>query len=283
MKKLFHKILLFIFTFLFLFLSCKNKEEILPPVKYPPQGYTQYGTPFSNIPNTEDLVMYEVNLLAFSEEGNLEGVIARLDEIKALGVNVIWLMPVHPIGEINSVNSPYSVKNYTAIHPQLGTLADLRQLIEEAHQLNMAVILDWVANHTAWDHPWITNTSWYTQNVNGEIIHPAGTNWEDVADLNFDNPEMLQTYQNFMEIYTTSAVARVTDLEEYPHAQVVCFKKELNGEKLLVIVNIRNSTVNYSIPSTLQNTTWTNAIEGTNISLGTLLQLESFEYLILKQ
>ena len=93
--------------------------------------------------------MYEVNERAFSTSGNLQGVINRLDSIKALGVNVIWLMPIHPIGTINSVNSPYCVKNYFEVNPEFGTLADLRKLVEEAHNRNMAVIIDWVANHTA--------------------------------------------------------------------------------------------------------------------------------------
>jgi glycosidase len=103
---------------------------------------------------------------------------------------MIWLMPIHPIGTVNSVNSPYSVRDYTAVGDEYGSLADLRQLTDAAHALGMGVMLDWVANHTAWDHPWIDSTSWYTQDANGNIIHPPGTNWLDVADLNFNNPNM---------------------------------------------------------------------------------------------
>ena len=145
--------------FVFLFFSCEKTETLplectTPPITNP--------TPpsFSNVPNTEDIIMYEVNLRAFSANGDLQGVINRLNEIKALGVNVIWLMPIHPIGEINSVNSPYSVKNYQEVNPELRTFDDLKQLVEEAHQIDMAVILDWVANHTAWDNPWIANSTW---------------------------------------------------------------------------------------------------------------------------
>jgi glycosidase len=150
----------------------------------------QYDKPFAKVPEVSDIVMYEINQRAFSVQGNLSGILPRLDSIKALGVNVIWLMPIHPIGSVNSVNSPYSVKNFLEVNPEFGTLEDLRMLVKEAHQRDMAVILDWVANHTSWDNPWIVNKSWYTQDGNGNIIHPAGTNWLDVADLNFTNAEM---------------------------------------------------------------------------------------------
>ncbi|MEZ6190610.1 MAG: alpha-amylase family glycosyl hydrolase [Phycisphaerales bacterium] len=138
--------------------------------------------------------MYEVNLRAFSQAGDLDGVTDRLDEIQSLGVNVLWLMPIHPVGQINSaggLGSPYSVQNYHTVGSEYGTLSDLTTLIDEAHQRGMSVLMDWVANHTAWDHPWITtHPDWYTQDGQGNIIHPAGTNWTDVADLNYNNQAM---------------------------------------------------------------------------------------------
>jgi glycosidase len=152
---------------------------------------TQYDTPFENVPETPDITMYEVNLRAFSQEGNLDGVTGKLDSLDNLGVNVVWLMPIYPTGDVKGVGSPYAVKDYMDIHEDYGTLEDLRNLVTEAHQRNMAVILDWVANHTAWDHEWITDTpSWYVQDDNGDIIIPPGTGWEDVAELNFDNKNM---------------------------------------------------------------------------------------------
>ena len=166
-------------------ISCKDDKPTIDI----PEGLTQYGTPMEILPETEDIVMYEVNMRAFSQTGDFQGVLDRIDEIDALGINVLWLMPIHPIGQINSVNSPYSVQNYLQVNPEFGTLEDLRNLIDAAHERDMAVIIDWVANHTAWDNPWITNKDWYTQD-NGEIIHPPGTNWQDVADLNFANEDM---------------------------------------------------------------------------------------------
>lgn len=153
----------------------------------------------------DDIVIYEVNLRAFSADGDFQGVIERLDHIKSLSVNVIWLMPVHPIGKVKSVNSPYSVRNYYEINPEFGTLADFKQLVETAHDMDMRVIMDWVANHTAWDNPWIENRSWYTQNDAGEIIHPPGTNWQDVADLNYDNDSLRLAMIDAMQYWVKTA------------------------------------------------------------------------------
>ncbi len=143
---------------------------------------------------TADIAMYEVNLRAFSTAGNLNGLLARLDSIRALSINVIWLMPVYPVGQLRSVGglgSPYSIRDYKAIAAEYGTMADMQLLITEAHKRGIAILLDWVANHTAWDHAWITtHPDWYTQDGSGTIIHPPGTTWLDVADLNFSNAEM---------------------------------------------------------------------------------------------
>ena len=115
--KMFSSMQWLMFTGILLFAFACEKDPV-PPVVNPPDPtdtYEQYGTPFSNVPSNDNMVMYEVNLRAFSAGGDLQGVINRLDEIKALGVNVIWLMPIHPIGSIKSVNSPYCVRDYKAI------------------------------------------------------------------------------------------------------------------------------------------------------------------------
>lgn len=187
--------------------SCQKDDDAtgLPSDDDLSPKYEQYGTPFDGVPAAEDVVMYEVNLRAFSSTGDLQGVIDGLDHIKELGVNVIWLMPIHPIGSVNSVNSPYSVKDFKAVSSEYGTLQDLRKLTDEAHERGMAVIMDWVANHTAWDNEWINNKSWYTQNADGEIVHPPGTNWMDVADLNFDNDLMREAMIDAMKYWLYEA------------------------------------------------------------------------------
>ncbi len=142
-------------------------------------------------PAVEDIVMYEINIGSFSNTHNLRGVINRLDNIQSLGVNTIWLMPTYPIGIVNSFGSPYCVRDYLGVNQGLGTLSDLRELVSKAHQRHLSVILDWVGNHTSWDNAWISShPQWYTHNTSGAIISPPGTNWNDVADLNYDNAEM---------------------------------------------------------------------------------------------
>jgi glycosidase len=402
--------------------------------------------------------MYEVNLRAFSSGGDIQGVINRLDQLKALNVNVIWLMPIYPIGQINSVNSPYCVKNYIEVGSEYGTLADLRTLTTEAHNRNMAVVVDWVANHTAWDNPWVTaHPDWYSQDGSGNIIIPPGTNWNDVADLNYDNAtmrlnmidamkywileanidglrcdyadgvpydfwkqaidslhtlpnrnliflaegtradhyaagfqmtyawdfytamknvfagsapstiyttntseyagvpagnrklrfttnhdqsaweatpmtlfngkagatcasvittyyngvpliytgqevgrvstvpffsnspinwtvnlDMQQNYRDMLAFYSQSAVSRYGTAVPYTATDVVCFKKVLNADQVVVIANVRNATTSYSIPTALLNSTWTNALTGASVTLGSTLSLSAYQYVILK-
>ena len=188
-------------------LSCGHKEDPTPPVVVDDEP-KQYGTPFESVPATENVVLYEVNIRAFSEAGNFQGVIDRLDNIRELGINTIWLMPIHPVGKVNSaggLGSPYSVMNYKEVNPEFGDLAKLRELVDKAHQRGIAVIMDWVANHTSWDNPWITNKSWYTQDGNGNIVIPAGTNWNDVADLNYSNTDMRKAMIAAMKYWVLEA------------------------------------------------------------------------------
>lgn len=169
-----------------------SKPHVTPVIIPPPiQTYTdpaQYGTPFSGVPATKDIVMYEVNIQTCTP-ANFQGVEARLDSIKALGVNVIWLMPTYPIGILKGAGSPYAVKDYEGVNANFGTLTDLRTLVARAHALGMAVILDWEANDTSWDNAWITqNPSWYQRDGSGNILQLS--TYSDVAALNFNNYDM---------------------------------------------------------------------------------------------
>ncbi|PKB16819.1 alpha-amylase family glycosyl hydrolase [Flavobacterium sp. 5] len=174
-----------------------------------PSPYEQYGTPFEKMPAKEDAIIYQVNIRAFSNAGTLNGVTEKLDAIHDLGVNVIYLMPIYPVGVLHSVGtlgSPYSVRDYKAVSAEFGTLADLRKLVEEAHKKNMAVILDWVANHTSWDNAWITDhPDWYQKNDKGEIISPPGSGYADVAQLDFNNQEMRAAMVDAMSYWVYSA------------------------------------------------------------------------------
>lgn len=189
---------------LLILIACDREPPMAPPEPQP-QGPQQYGTPFAGVPATEDVVMYEINPRVFSPGMNLAGITARLDSIEKLGVNVLWLMPIYPTGNERSVGSPYAIRDYLSVNPDYGTLGDLRELVDKAHDLGMAVILDWVANHTAWDHPWINRAGWYATDGSGTIIHPPGTNWLDVAELNYDNQAMRQEMIEAMKYWVLEA------------------------------------------------------------------------------
>ena len=187
--------------------ATSSQTVVTPPVITVKTDSAQYGTPFANVADTRDVSIYQVNIRAFSSQGNLQGVIARLDSIKALGVNVVYLMPTYPVGALNSVNSPYCVKDYTAVNTEFGTLSDLRALVDGAHARNMSVIMDWVANHTSWDNAWITShKDWYLQDANGNVVSPPGMGWNDVAQLNYTNGTMrlamIQAMKNW--VYTAN-------------------------------------------------------------------------------
>ena len=140
----------------------------------------------------ETAVLYEVNVRQFSPEGTFAAVTKEIPNIKKLGVKVLWLMPVHPIGVENrkeGLGSYYSISDYRGINPEFGTAEDFKALIEEAHKNGMYVIMDWVANHTAWDHPWVKqHPDWYETDKDGKMVSPY--DWTDVVALNYDNQEM---------------------------------------------------------------------------------------------
>jgi len=141
-----------------------------------------------------DGVVYEIFPRDFSAEGNFNGITSRLDELKDLGVNILWLMPINPIGQKmrkGTYGSPYSVRDYYAINPDYGTEADLKRLVSEAHKRGLKVIIDIVANHTAWDSVLMTHPEFYKHDASGKIIPPV-KEWTDVAGLDYANPQLRQ-------------------------------------------------------------------------------------------
>lgn len=199
------RLLAMLFLIFLLDVSCtKDKISVSPPNSFILPDPPQFGQPYNTIPPTGELVFYEVNFRLMSPEGNIKGVISRLDSIQSLGANVIWLMPIHPTGVIHSFGSPYCVRNYRSVSNTLGSLADLRELVKQAHLRGICVLMDWVANHTSWDNPWTANKSWYLQS-NGEIISPPGTTWTDVAALNYSNNDMRAAMINVMKYWILDA------------------------------------------------------------------------------
>lgn len=138
-----------------------------------------------------DAVIYQIWERAYSQKGDFNSITADLDRIKNLGVDVLWLMPVHPIGQVKkkgSIGSPYAVRDYYGVNPDYGTPSDLKRLVAEAHKRGLKVIIDVVVNHTAWDNKLITeHPEFYKKNEKGEIIPPV-PDWADVAGLDYEKP-----------------------------------------------------------------------------------------------
>jgi glycosidase len=142
--------------------------------------------------------IYEVFVRDFSPAGDFGGVIENLDRIEAVGADVVWLMPIHPIGELERkgpLGSPYSIRDYRGINPDFGDADDFRALVAAVHTRGMKLIIDWVPNHTAWDHDWVrTHPHRYTRDADGRMTVPRGedgslTDWTDVVELDYDNAD----------------------------------------------------------------------------------------------
>jgi cyclomaltodextrinase / maltogenic alpha-amylase / neopullulanase len=148
--------------------------------------------------------IYEVNIRQYTPEGTFKAFQKHLPEIKRMGIGIIWIMPINPIGEKNrkgSLGSYYSVKNYKSINPEFGTLDDFKNLVNEIHKEGMHVILDWVANHTSWDNVLTkTNPDFYRKDSLGNFVAPVA-DWADVIALNYNNPQLWIFMENAMEYW----------------------------------------------------------------------------------
>jgi glycosidase len=164
--------------------------EAAVPDRFEPKPYVKVQHPEWS----RDAVVYQINTRQFTEEGTFQAAREHLPRLEALGVDILWLMPVHPIGEDRRkgmLGSPYSVRDYYGVNPEFGTHDDLRAFIDDAHARGMHVILDWVANHTAWDNPLRTaHPEWYETDAEGENEHTPYTDWEDIVDLDYSEPTL---------------------------------------------------------------------------------------------
>jgi glycosidase len=164
---------------------------------------------FSDLPARQSPVWLQNGVICeifprdFSPAGNLNGVTAKLGQLQDLGVTILWIMPIHPIGEKfrkGEYGSPYSVKDFYAIDPSYGTLDDFKQLVTAAHQRGMKVIMDLVADHTAWDSVMMQHPEYYKRDAKGKILPPVAE-WSDVAGLNYANPELRAYMIKMMEYW----------------------------------------------------------------------------------
>jgi glycosidase len=149
-----------------------------------------------------DGVIYEIFPRAFSAEGNFNGITAQLDRLKELGVTILWLMPIHPIGQEKkkgTIGSPYAVRDYYGINPDYGRKDDLKKLISEAHRRGLKVIIDIVANHTAWDSVLMQHPNWYKHDASGKITYPY--DWFDIAALDYHNTELRRYMTDMLKFW----------------------------------------------------------------------------------
>jgi glycosidase len=149
-----------------------------------------------------DGVIYEIYPRNFSAQGNFNGITMRLDDLKNLGVTILWLMPIHPIGQEKkkgTIGSPYAVRDYYGINPDYGTADDLKRLIREAHSRGLKVIIDIVANHTSWDSVLMKHPEYYKHDAKGNITYPY--DWFDIAALNYTSQDLRRYMTDMLKMW----------------------------------------------------------------------------------
>ncbi len=168
----------------------ERKQETVATSPYVPESYVKLEHPEWS----KNASIYELNTRQFSEEGTFKAAEKELPRLKELGVDIIWLMPIHEIGEKNrkgSLGSPYSVKDYYSVNSEFGTLDELKEFVNAAHDQGMYVILDWVANHTAWDNVLVAeHPDWYDKDYKGDFRPTPWWDWSDIIDLDFNKAEV---------------------------------------------------------------------------------------------
>jgi glycosidase len=208
MKKTFNYLLLIAFAF-----GCQTnnkemqKEAVITEIedKYQPLEYVKITHPEWS----KNAVLYQLNTRQFTEEGTFKSAQKQLPRLKELGADIIWLMPIHPIGVKNrkgTLGSPYSVKDYYSVNPEFGDLQDLKNFVDDAHKQGMHVILDWVANHTAWDNNWVEeHPDWYVKDYKGDFRPTPWWDWDDIIDLDYDNPEVRKNMTDALKYWVKEA------------------------------------------------------------------------------
>lgn len=187
---------------------------------------------FSMVPWAKDSNIYEVNIRQYTEEGSFQAFSKHLPRLKAMGVEILWLMPITPISQkerLGSLGSYYACSSYTKINPEFGNLNDFKQLVETAHQLGFKLIIDWVANHTGWDHHWtFEHPDWYVKDANGMFTEVNG--WKDVIDLDYGQANMRQAMIKAMQYWVRECdidgfrcdMAHLVPLEFWVEARKQC-------------------------------------------------------------
>lgn len=214
-----HTFLKLIFYFLIMAtISCKNnpnqKNSVTDSKNYDsvylPKNYVELKHPEWS----KNATIYEVNIRQFTPEGTFKAFESHLPKLKEMGIDILWLMPINPIGEKNrkgALGSYYSVKDYLAINPEFGTLEDFRSLVSKIHHMGMYVIIDWVANHSAWDNPLVEqHPEWYSKSPEGNFQPTPWYDWDDIIDFDYDQPGIRRYMTEALKFWV-----KETDIDGY--------------------------------------------------------------------
>ncbi|MDG0978382.1 MAG: alpha-amylase family glycosyl hydrolase [Halieaceae bacterium] len=187
-----------LFTLLVGLAACDPVPPAIKVSAYEPESYSSV----QRAKWLKNAVIYQLNTRQFTEECSFNAAAKQLPRIKELGADIVWLMPIHPIGQENrkgTVGSPYSVKDYFSVNPDLGTDDDLRALVNDAYGLGLKVILDWVTNHSAWDNPMrFEYPEWYEKDYQGDFRPTPWWDWSDIIDLDYSQPGLRKTMTEAM-------------------------------------------------------------------------------------
>ena len=150
--------------------------------------------------------VYEVNIRQYTKEGTFNAFLKELPRLKEMGVSTLWFMPITPIAQKNkkgSMGSPYACSDYTSINPEFGTLDDFKTMVNKAHEMGFKVIIDWVANHTGWDHVWTKTHPEYFEKDSSTNDFKIASGMDDIIELDFDNPDLRKAMIDAMKYWVT--------------------------------------------------------------------------------
>lgn len=194
-----------------LFAACQQKQNT-PEAKSQTVDSRYLPKPYVELKHPEwskNATIYEVNIRQYTPEGTFQAFEKHLQQIKDLGVDIIWLMPIHPIGVKNrkgTLGSYYSVKDYYAVNPEFGTMEDFKALVKMIHGMGMHVIIDWVANHSSWDNQLtVDHPEWYTHGRDGNFEPTPWFDWDDIIDFDYDQPGLRKYMTDVMKFWVKEA------------------------------------------------------------------------------
>ncbi|MET0462254.1 MAG: alpha-amylase family glycosyl hydrolase [Chitinophagaceae bacterium] len=209
------KFITFGFFLITIFTQCRSKNNhpatdalvanYEDSTRYKPVNYVELKHPGWS----KNATIYEVNIRQYTPQGTFNAFRPHLSRLKDMGVDIIWLMPIHPIGVKNrkgSLGSEYSVQDYYAVNPEFGTMNDLRSLVDTIHKMGMHVIIDWVANHSAWDNKLVTeHPEWYTKTREGNFQPTPWYDWEDIIDFDYNQPGLRKYMTEALKFWVKEA------------------------------------------------------------------------------